>query len=264
MCINMLLIIVFVLISVKEGSGKENIAVGQNHWMGNCIALCSGFKEYFIYKRAENASNSVYGPFQIWEYQRSGQAVNCDCQKYRYKAAEIHGKHLNENVFLDKEFDLYVAVESLMEPVRLFNRIDINQDNLIDYQEAVSFYSKGDSNFNSKHFGQYFTWISGGDLLQTFSESVVFSAIQCAQLVMSYSIMNKETVAVSIENSLKIAYEVLDRFKLLNEESLINFSETVLEIVNDPNTNGEIEPRKRLDQVNKKLESNLLSLIKVK
>ena len=100
-------------------------------------------------------------PFKYGNIREVDEQVNCDCQKYRYKTAEIHGKHLNENVFLDKEFDLYVAVESLLEPVRLFNRIDINQDNLIDYQEAVSFYSKGDSNFNSKHFGQYFMDFGG-------------------------------------------------------------------------------------------------------
>ncbi|MEE3234480.1 MAG: hypothetical protein VX294_09965 [Candidatus Latescibacterota bacterium] len=257
----MFLIIATVVLNYTVAQTQSQEAVGRNHWTGNCIALCSGAEEYFI--DAGRAVNRFEGPYQVWKSDGSGEQVNCDCDGYYAVKNKSKHKELIENTFVLEDFDIGLAIDSLMEPVRSFYQIDIDGGGTIDFLEARDFFSNGDPAFDEKHFSRYFSWISGKDGLQEFDEAVIFSAIQGAQMVMHYSMANGNSVIASINNALEVSINILEVFNLGDEEFRRETMPAITGIMLEAFVEvDERDDNQVLETFNLVIEENLLMLIR--
>ena len=187
------------------------VVVGRNHWSGNCMALCSESKEYFVDKNGDTGIISMEGPYQVWKFDSSGERVNCDCDGFYNQTNKTPLINPHDKLI---GLDISLALENLMKPVSLFYEIDTDGDRKVSYPEAVTYYSKNDPQFKDEHFSAYFNWISYGDSVQEFDEAIVYAAIQSAQLVLHYSLTNGLLATVSLRNSIGIANDIITLFDL--------------------------------------------------
>ena len=206
-----LLILMTLFSSNIVADSGEDVAVGRNHWAGNCMALCSESEEYFINKNRNTQINSMEGPYQVWKFDSRDERVNCDCDGFYNQTNKTP---VNNSYDWLTGIDISLALENLLKPVHLFYEIDTDGDRMVSYSEALTYYSKNDSLFEDEHFSIYFNWISYGDSVQEFDEAIVYAAIQSAQLVLHYSLANGLMATVSLRNSIGIAKDIITLFDL--------------------------------------------------
>jgi len=195
---------------------EGDIAVGRNHWVGNCISLCSESEEYFIDKTGDNKMNLMDGPYKVWQFDSGGERVNCDCEGSYNKINKTSLKNSYDELV---GLDISLALDNLIKPVRSFYEIDTDSDRQVSYQEALAYYSKNDPQFKDEDFRAYFNWISYGDGVQEFEEAVVYAAVQSAQLVFHYSMVNNLGATISLRNSMEIASHIVTLFDLGSDVS---------------------------------------------
>ena len=97
-----------------------DVAVGRNHWVGNCNALCSGSEEYFVNTDRDAEVNSVKGPYHVREFDDTGKRINCDCDGFYSEKNQIPIFNSFNKSPGFKQLDVGLALESLINPVHSF------------------------------------------------------------------------------------------------------------------------------------------------
>ena len=239
-----------------------DVAVGRNHWVGNCNALCSGSEEYFVNTDRDADVNSVKGPYYVWEFDDTGKRINCDCDGFYSEKNEIQLFNSFNKSPGFKQLDVGLALESLINPVHLFYEIDTSGDGRINYTEALVYFSKDDPQFDEQHFKAYFSWISNQDRIQEFDEAVVYAAIQSAQMVMHYSRANGLSINGAVRNGLEMGGRILALFDL-GSESFRN--EMYLSITSDIDEGlvgiDGVDDKRVLDTFGMLIEENMVVLL---
>ena len=117
-----------------------------NHWDGNCGALCSGHGEYWL--DADGDGNAEDGPYATWTHDADGNEVNCDCGGQGGPPPSFEEMDANNDGGIDREEARTFFGEDPNFDAE-FDRVDTNGDGTVDqaeYDAEAQMQSQGGNN----------------------------------------------------------------------------------------------------------------------